>query len=740
MLFRSSGCSLIFICGFLTAGNLYVLGTFDFNQNGKSEILKLGGLVAQLEYVELDTNGNHHTLWQYSPEGDIKIIDAKFSDLNQDGIEELIIIQRSNDKFEWLKIFEWNGQEFSSNDKSIKNSASGSDRVRPANLAATSNLFAVAMASPSRRIDLFTLLLKDGVLEKSETLTQSSAIVTNGYGPVYGGLFSRNGETFAALMSPEGNMLKTSIFSISNPVEEIASDILVMNGALIVLGPDIQAFDENKDGREELLVPFATGEVYVLALSDSGITFKESKFSRGGLFGMKSTAGEVEINNTILARAENGLYDSILGNPRSAISDSLLLLVSDTLMLGDSLNLFLLPDTTATFYSFSWRTTPPPGMWFNPNAYQIEWVPTRDHLGIVDVSYALNIREREELVSGEDELGDTHHIHPVLRAHDSSMVILVGDTIKPPEPFVLIPPRFHRVSVSTKDIVENDRFVFEGETPFSTSSVNINGVISIGVSADLSTIKHDKTAAFNFKSSANKPDSLVSLSLVHDLDSNILYGSISPALDTIPQSFDPEGLNTNLYLFPEYFFEGFPSSMSLDSIDSGITLLTSDNKISGTISFSSPLHNRDHDITISYFGGRPYAIRGNINVKENGSHKTITEIDFESSFSPILMDAWLTPVHRDTFVFHIDSIPDTLKSKVEFRSFYSPAAVLEDETPPGSSVPATNESLPADTTAIIHNDTTSVRPNTLSITPKTPPAVVLDSIKAPKPSAPVDST
>ena len=218
--------------------------------------------------------------------------------------------------------------------------------------------------------------------------------------------------------------------------------------------PTFRLFDENKDGREELLVPFATGEVYVLALSDSGITFKESKFSRGGLFGMKSTAGEVEINNTILARAENGLYDSILGNPRSAISDSLLLLVSDTLMLGDSLNLFLLPDTTATFYSFSWRTTPPPGMWFNPNAYQIEWVPTRDHLGIVDVSYALNIREREELVSGEDELGDTHHIHPVLRAHDSSMVILVGDTIKPPEPFVLIPPRFHRVSVSTKALLK----------------------------------------------------------------------------------------------------------------------------------------------------------------------------------------------------------------------------------------------------------------------------------------------
>ena len=84
---------------------------------------------------------------------------------------------------------------------------------------------------------------------------------------------------------------------------------------------------------------------------------------------------------------------------------------------------------------------------------------------------------------------------------------------------------------------------------------------------------------------------------------------------------------------------------------------------------------------MSYFGGRPHAIRGDINVQENGSHKTLTEIDFESTFRPVKISTWLSPVSRDTFVFHADSLPDTLKAKVDYRSFYAPAKVLENLTP-----------------------------------------------------------
>jgi hypothetical protein len=148
------------------------------------------------------------------------------------------------------------------------------------------------------------------------------------------GLFAVAGEGYAGLVSPEGNVLKASIFTLSNPSESIHSDILVTNGARVILGPDIQPFDENKDGAQELLIPFATGEVFALAISDSGVTLTESRLSQSGLFGMKSGAGEAEINQVILSRIESGLYEPPLGIDQSSVNDSLLLLVEDTLMLG----------------------------------------------------------------------------------------------------------------------------------------------------------------------------------------------------------------------------------------------------------------------------------------------------------------------------------------------------------------------------------------------------------------------
>ncbi len=671
-----------FSLGILFAGNLYIFGTFDFNKNGKSEILKLNGLVAPLELVELDDEGKHHTLWSFSPAPPIQIVDAKFSDLNQDGVPELVVAQRGDPSGIWFAVFEWNGVAFSPTKASVVSGNPGEDRVRPANLSAFSNIFAAAMSTPTRSAAVFSLAMNEGVPEKSNNRSHSSPLVSNGYGPLFVGLFTIDGEGYAGLISPEGNVLKTSIFSLSNPNETIHSDILVINGARVILGPDIQPFDENKDGRQELLIPFATGEVYALALSDSGITFSESRLSQSDLFGLKSGAGEVEINQVILSRVESGLYEPPLGVDRSAVNDSLLLLVEDTLMLGDTLDFFLLPDSGSTFFHFNWEATPPPGMQFNPNTYSIEWVPTRDHIGVVDVSYALDVRLEETLISDVDSLGDTHHIHPVLESHDSSFVMLIGDTIKPPEPFVLLPPRHHRVQVSSKDIHETDRFTFLGETPFGATSINNNGVITVGVSANLSTVKQNKSGSFAFQSSADKPDSIITLSLIHDLSSNIFYASLYPTSDSIAQSFDPEGWKSYLYPYPEYFFEGFPNTIALDStVGGGLTLLSSDQKASGSITISSPLFSQDHGMTISYFGGRPYAIRGDINVKDNGSHKTLTEIDFESAFIPVDISTWLRPASRDTFVFHADSLPDTLKASVDYRSFYAPATILENVTP-----------------------------------------------------------
>ena len=711
---------LILCVGFIFAKDLHVFGTFDFNRNGKSEIFKLNGLAAPLELVELSEDGSHLSLWQYAPKNEESIVDVKFADLNSDGIQELIVAQRGNKNNNWLSIFEWNGQSFVKNKELLVNAGQTADLIRPSNLASFANIFSASISTPSRSSTVFSLELKEGAPVKSTSQLNTSPLISNGYGPVYVGMFKMGEDGYAALISPEGNILKASIFSLSNINQDIISEILPLNGARVILGPDIQPFDQNNDGNQELLIPFATDEIYALALTDSGITFTESKLSQSGLFGMKSAAGEDEINSAILNRIESGLYDTPLGINPSTVNDSLIILVSDTLMLGDSLNMFILPDSVGELYSFKWSAPPPSGMKLNPNNFKVEWVPKREHIGVVDLSYFLEVRLKEELISGENEFGDTHQIYPILQNKDSSFVVLVGDTIKPPKPFVLIPPRFHRIEISTKDIKETDRFTFDGETPFSATTVNSSGIITVGVSANLSWIKQDKAGTFNFRSSSEKPDSLVTLSIIHDLSNNIFYASLLPTLDSLSQSFDLEGWDLSRYKFPEYFFEGFPLNMALDSINgnSVVSLFSSDETTSGLVSVSSPLYDQQHRMTISYFGGKPHAIRGDISVKENGSHKTLTEIDFESSFSPTNINVWLNPVNRDTLIFHADSIPDTLKTKASFRSFYSPAKVINKVLPTVVPDSTTIENTGAKDSSVSQPlDSLEIKPETLQESP-----------------------
>lgn len=181
-----------------------------------------------------------------------------------------------------------------------------------------------------------------------------------------------------------------------------------------------------------------------------------------------------------------------------------------------------------------------------------------------------------------------------------------------------------------------------------------------------------------FQSSDDKPDSLTTVSIMHDLSSNIIFTTIKPTVDTLTQSFDAEGQNPDMYQLPEYFFEGFPETMSLEiTSDSSVTLLGNVDDRSGVLTIGSPLFAKSHDMTIDYFGGRPYAIRGDVNVKKDGSHKTITEIDFETSFRPLSITTILKSANRDTLVFHADSVPDTLKAKTSYRSFYAPVTIIE---------------------------------------------------------------
>ena len=87
----------VVLFGFLSAQNLYVFGTFDFNQNSRSEIITLNSLGTSLDFIELNKDGSHNKIWTYKPQQDRgSILDAKFSDLNGDDFPELVIIESNN--------------------------------------------------------------------------------------------------------------------------------------------------------------------------------------------------------------------------------------------------------------------------------------------------------------------------------------------------------------------------------------------------------------------------------------------------------------------------------------------------------------------------------------------------------------------------------------------------------------------------------------------------------------------
>jgi len=650
--------------------SLHIDGTYDLNGNGRSELLIYGSKDAPLKYVELDEQGRHELLWAYSTSPTLKITDAKLLDLNKDGIPELLVsvttlADNGKEKQPWMLVFSWLENSFSSQPLALYNSSGATDRNRPLNLAVQKNsqIIGMSLASPSRKGVLLNLSINEKSINLSSFQAVDPKIITNGFGRVYVGLFSQFAETRLALVCHEGNGLKVSVYSLGENIKEIASDLLILNGARMLQGPAIMAFDQNRDGNEELLLPFQSGEVLALSLEGEKLVLKPSRFNKAGLFSIPADADAGVINKILLKRIEAGLYETPLGKNKITSLDYI---PQDTLLLGDTLVHFVLRDSAEEFYGFYWLSSPPPGLVFDPSAAALKWIPTRANIGPAKTIFNLETRVEEKLISSMDELGDRHQITSVLASRIDSASFMVLDTTfiqKQLSPLVYVLPRNYSIGLYSGNISSTDRYVFEGEPPYGMSSAILNdsllGGVTTTVSANLNSINHDKISNFSFKSRSPQPEKIVTLSLIHDLGENLLYASIYPALDSLPQSFDPRGMSSDLALYPEYFFEGFAQGLSMESGDAEIYFNLDRVRAheEGLITLTSPLE-KDHKFQIYYSGGLPYALRGEVRVMENGTYKTVTEIDFESKFLPIRIQAKFSTSKKDTILFFPDSLEE----------------------------------------------------------------------------------
>ena len=704
--------TFILICTFALSNNIYIYGTYDLNQNGNIEYFKLNKDNNTLEFNEIDLYSDDKNLWSYSPPNDLEIIDIDLTNLNNDNVPELILLLKdalSNGK---ISVFEWNGSLFSKYNDPMKEAEIDVSIRRPSNIATFEDIVSISASTPSRSAEVFKLTLRNGVLSVSQKMSFTDTLVTYGYGPIFTGIINNQNKTSIALISYEDNFLRASLFPLDGYGKTVRStEYKMKEDSRILLGPDILTYNNNNQNSNQILIPFTTNEILNLSLENDNVIILESEFNGQDLFGISPNANDAKISDIVFSRVEKGIYNQVLSSHLSMISDSLSALVEDTLMLGDSLQFKIIDDKNSEFYSFNWKTPPPLDMSFNPNALQIEWKPKREDLGIVDLSFSYEIKLDEKIVSSENELGDTHIIQPILKQIDSSLVILVGDTIIPPQPIVILPKRLHSIKINTKDISDSNRFVFEGETPFSSSSYSENGIVTIGVEVNLSTIKNNKSSLFTMQSTGEPPESITTLSLIHNLSSNSILTEIKPKGNEDTQSLSPENVSSDYYKYPNYVYEGLSSDgMEIQTINQDtIEILKTDKEISGIILLTSPMYEDDHLYEVSYYGGRPYAIRGDVKINDDSTQTTITEIDFETSFEVANIKSWLVPAIRDTIIINPDSLPDTLRTKYDYKSFYAPAKILMKEKPSVSDSSAVADSVTLD------NDTLTADPEPIPV-------------------------
>jgi len=158
--------------------------------------------------------------------------------------------------------------------------------------------------------------------------------------------------------------------------------------------------------------------------------------------------------------------------------------------------------------------------------------------------------------------------------------LFVKDTVLPrvlfePDEFITLEEEIVTITVVTRDTTIN-RYHFDGEHLFNLDveydifKNNGPAVLTTSIKSNLFLLDRPVASKLTFNRNED-PDSIITtINIIHDLKNNTLELTKSPTNDSIPQSYSPEDWNSEWYQYPEYVFNGFPSTLSMDSIGSNL--------------------------------------------------------------------------------------------------------------------------------------------------------------------------
>ncbi|RMF09434.1 MAG: VCBS repeat-containing protein [Candidatus Neomarinimicrobiota bacterium] len=715
----------VFLNG-LSGAPLHVDGTWDLDQDGASEILLFDQSAApQLSLVEINPDGHHLPVWQFTvPEDWLGwITDAQLADVDADGTPELLATFLSLDPTldgspSWLLLFRWNGTAFDDPVPVLEDTPEPL-AMRPVGFTyfRTQDRFtlAVIQSAPERKVLLMILTLDQGEPRVIPVYPLEPELTANGVNPLQARPLNQQGTTRLAIFSLEPPRFLLSLYDLTTLTAPVLTVQLDIQPPTRLLRNEVLVRDSNGDGYDDLILPLENDRVFQLYVYPDSVHLEETAFSNSGLFALASASADTVITHNFIRRIEAGLYESLNLLPEAAAApfspeirpvyvDSLAqqLVYPDTLEPGDTLRYAVLDSLPGQFHQFRWLDIPPPGTLFVPDSFRLEWVADSTTTGPVTFSYQVDMKIGERLIESEDLMGPTHLVAPITTAHHFQLHAFVKPPVvwfppeeAAPEDTVSGPPEPYRILVLTPKPAEEKRYLFDGIPPFSVlvKEMPVEGsmVTLLGhqIAADLSAVQRDKQVSFSYARTDTPHSQVQTLTIIHDLEANVLTLSLEPPLDTVMQSYQPELVNPDLYDFPNYFFQGFPASFTPDSLAHALQFpFTDTSAVTGstsTITLESP-SSPAHTLRILFTGGELVAIRGEVRVRENGMKKTITDIEVTPAFQPVLIQASVKkpvtapgPTPADTLAAPVEpepvqppvpeeeSLPDTvIQSLLEF--------------------------------------------------------------------------
>ena len=617
---------LLFLSIALASGPFHMQGVYDFGGDGKKEtIVQNSSSGPTLSLLEFSPKGTSQLIWSWTMDHSGIIMDFEVMDVNHDNFNDLVVISNRipGEVIQpWLYVFTGNEKGLTENPLKVYSSELGLASVRPTTISSLNTPGAkmvVALGSPIRKTAVFSLDINESTVNINNINYIGTDLIENGYGKLASSVYQYDQQNYIIQLSIENNTIKAGIFN-GDDLSEISSDVLISDARGRLQSSSLSFFSKEATKEEGLLLPFDSGDVERISFDGKNLVLTPSSYSGKNLF------TETDPSKWHKKWSQEKLYPS--SGP--TLSDYIQKAKKEVI-LDEPLPVNQVP-TVSTEMASDLLIVNAGGE--NVKIVEADLIPENPILPPDEKDKVPGVDDAISVFSEAVKDTITKQSFPDTTA-----------TIELETEFV--PIDLYYAQVITPMGKTPKRFIFDGESPFG---VGVNQMPPIGdpthiqhsISANLAHLDRGSVYDYAYSIRNAKMDSITTISMVHDMQTNVVFLSISPLKDSLSQSYQPISFDPTLFEFPDYFFEGFPSSLGMDFTDRLIRFSFDDDStgIPGThgiyLSATSP-SKPAQSLAVFLDQGELQAIRGEVKVRENGSKKITTEFDLVGNVEPAVM-------------------------------------------------------------------------------------------------------